>query len=242
MILDERGIKRLSYDWGESDNMVVNKFGYNADIDGTHEDIWTTGGTLTRLSSAETMSVVSTSTADDTGGTGSITIQIEGIDNDWDVLKESVTLNGTGAVTTTGSFLRINRMFITSSGSGQTNAGKITATASSAATVQSTIEIGSGQTEQTQYAVPRGFRVIFTELQVNTNDNAGLEGLFIMNENNKGWRVKRRVFFTAGDVRISLYGEYADEKTDVKVTAKSLTGSNKLVAADYTFYLMRKHS
>ena len=136
MILDERGIKRLSYDWGESDNMVVNKFGYNADIDGTHEDIWTTGGTLTRLSSAETMSVVSTSTADDTGGTGSITIQIEGIDNDWDVLKESVTLNGTGAVTTTGSFLRINRMFITSSGSGQTNAGKITATASSAATVQ----------------------------------------------------------------------------------------------------------
>ena len=242
MIIDEREIKRLAYDWGESANRAVNKFGYNADINGTHEDIWTTGGTLTRLSSAETMSVVSTSTADDTGGTGAITIQIEGIDNDWDILEESVTLNGTGAVTTTGSFLRINRMFITSSGSGQTNAGTITATASSAGTVQAAIGTGAGQTEKTQYAVPRGFRVIFTELQVNTNDNAGLEALFLMNENNKGWRVKRRVFFSAGDVRISLYGEYADEKTDVKVTAKSLTGSNKLVASDWTFYLMRKHS
>ena len=240
MIIDERKIKRLAYNWGEEFNKVVNKFGYNPDINGTHEDIWTTGGTLTRLSSAETMSVVSTSTADDTGGTGAITIQIEGIDNNWDILNESVTLNGTGAVTTTGSFLRINRMFITSSGSGQTNAGKITA--SSAGTVQAAIEIGSGQTEKTQYAVPRNYRVIFTELQVNTNDNAGLEGLFVMNENNKGWRVKRRIFFTSGDVRISMYGEYADEKTDVKVTAKSLTGSNKLVAADYTFYLMRKHS
>ena len=242
MILDEREIKRLAYDWGESANRAVNKFGYNPDIDGSHEDIWTTGGTLTRLSSAETMSVVSTSTADDTGGTGAITIQIEGIDNDWVVLNESLTLNGTGALTTTGSFLRINRMFITSSGSGQTNAGTITATASSAGTVQAAIETGSGQTEKTQYAVPKGFRAVFTELQVNTNDNAGLEGLFLMNENNKGWRVKRRVFFSAGDIRISLYGEYADEKTDVKVTAKSLAGSNKLVAADWTFYLMRKHS
>lgn len=242
MIIDERLLKKAARDYGEGAFNIFNKFGHNSDVNGTFVDIWTTGGDLSRLSSAETMDIVSTSTADDTGGTGAITMRVEGLGNDWSILNEDVTLDGTGTVTTSGSFLRINRMYIVSSGTGQVNAGTITATSSTASTEQARIDTGVGQTEKTQYTVPLGYRVFATELQVNGAEQASMEGIFLANTNNEGWRVKRRVFFPRGDIRISLFGTILDEKTDLKVQAKSIGGANKEVAADWTGYLLKKHS
>ena len=242
MIIDERLLKKAARDYGEPAFNIFNKFGHNSDVNGTFVDIWTTGGSLVRLSSAETMDIVSTSTADDAGGTGARTIRIEGVANDWSILNEDVTLDGTSTVTTSGSFLRINRMFITSSGTGQTNAGTITATSSTASTEQARIDAEVGQTEKTQFTVPLGYRVFAAELQVNAADQSSMEGIFMTNTNNEGWRIKRRLFFPKGDVRVSLFGAILDEKTDIKVQAKSIGGVNKEVAADWTGYLLKKHS
>ncbi len=242
MIIDERLLKKASRDYGEGAYNIIDKFGYNSDINGDFEDIWTTGGNLTRLSSAETMDITSSSTADDVGGTGAITIRIEGLANDWSILNESVTLDGTTTVTTLGSFLRINRMFITSSGTGQTNAGNITATASTAGTEQARIDIGSGQTEKTQYTVPLDYRLFMTKWQCNASDVSTMESIFISNTNNQGWQIKRRAFFPRGDIILSLYGTVFEEKTDVKVQARSIGGVNKLVASDWVGYLLKKHS
>ena len=242
MIIDERLLKKAARDYGEGAFNIFNKFGHNSDVNGTFVDIGTPGGVLSRLSSAETMDIASTSTADDVGGTGAITIRVEGLANDWSILNEDVTRDGTGTVTTSGSFLRINRMFITSSGTGQTNAGTITATSSTASTEQARIDTGVGQTEKTQYTVPLGYRVFATELQVNGAEQASMEGILVANTNNEGWRTKRRVFFPRGDIRVSLFGETFDEKTDLKVQARSIGGVNKEVAADWTAYLLKKHS
>ena len=242
MIIDERLLKKAARDYGEGAFNIFNKYGHNSDVSGTFVDIWIPGGVLSRLSSAETMDIASSSTADDIGGTGAITIRVEGLANDWSILNEDITLDGTTTVTTLGSFLRINRMYITSSGTGQVNAGNITATASTAATVQSKIDADVGQTEQTQFTVPLGYRVFATELQVNGAEQASMEGIFLSNTNNEGWRTKRRVFFPRGDIRISLFGTIFDEKTDIKVQAKSIGGANKEVAADWTGYLLKKHS
>lgn len=242
MIIDERLLKKAARDYGEGAFNIFNKFGHNSDVNGTFVDIWTPGGVLSRLSSAETMDIASTSTADDVGGTGAITIRVEGVANDWSILSEDITLDGTTTVTTSNSFLRINRMYIISSGTGQVNAGNITATASTAATVQARIDADVGQTEKTQYAVPLGYRVFATELQVNGAEQASMEGILVANTNNEGWRTKRRVFFPRGDIRVSLFGETFDEKTDLKVQARSIGGVNKEVAADWTAYLLKKHS
>jgi len=242
MIIDERLLKKAARDYGEGAFNIFNKFGHNSDVNGSFEDIWTPGGVLSRLSSAETMDIASTSTADDVGGTGAITIRVEGVANDWSILNEDVTLNGTSTVTTSNSFLRINRMYITSSGTGQVNAGNITATASTAATIQSRIDANVGQTEKTQYAVPLGYRVFATELQVNGAEQSTMEGILVANTNNEGWRTKRRVFFPRGDIKVSLFGAIFDEKTDIKIQAKSIGGVNKEVAADWTGYLLKKHS
>ena len=55
-------------------------FGHNPDVDtGTDpEDVWETGGNMTLFSSEFLVDIVSTSTADDVGSTGALTIQIFG--------------------------------------------------------------------------------------------------------------------------------------------------------------------
>jgi len=119
-----------------------NKFGYNEDIDTGKESIWSPGGIFVPIVTARTLSVVSTSTADDDGGTGANSIIIYGIDADWKAQTVVVTLDGTTPVVTTETWMGINRMSIYVSGSGGVNAGTITATATTEATDQADIPLG----------------------------------------------------------------------------------------------------
>ena len=108
-----------------------NKWGYNPDIDVGTETVWSVGGTFTPLSSAGTLEVVSSSANDDgdPAGTGAQSIIIYGVDANYEEQTEVVTLNGTTAVTTTNSWLGVNRAAIYLSGSGGINAGDISITA-----------------------------------------------------------------------------------------------------------------
>jgi hypothetical protein len=240
MIIDERLLKLAARDYGEEAFQIFGKFAYNPEVNGTQEDIWSQGGTLTRLSSAATASIVSTSANDTAAGTGARTMLIDGVDNNWNRITETVTLNGTTPVITTKSFLRINRMYITSSGTGQTNAGNITATIT--ATIQASIVAGAGQTEKSQYAVPMGYRFTIAYWNVNSGANSDFEAFLLTNHNNEGWRIRRRLYFTNEDVQISIFSVTVDEKTDIKVTARSLTGTGKPLSTDYIGYLLKKHS
>ena len=48
----------------------IYKFGYNGDVNGTEETIWSQGGIYSYLTSAAQLYVSSSSTADTNGGTG----------------------------------------------------------------------------------------------------------------------------------------------------------------------------
>lgn len=137
---------------------LVHKFGRNPDVDtGTvPEDVWLTGGLMTWPTSAAVVSVTSTDTDDDgnpTSNTGAQTLTIEGLDASFDELTETITLNGTSAVTTTGSFIRINRAFVATTGTYHgNNEGSIVGTISGA--TMFTILAGVGQTQVARYTVP----------------------------------------------------------------------------------------
>lgn len=153
-------------------------FGHNPDVDaGVAEDVWEQGGILARLISAETMNIVSTSTDDDGDpvGSGARTVLISGLNGTFDPVSEVVTLNGTSNVLTSNSYIRVRQLLALTAdlASTNTNKGIITATASSAATVQCTMAVGDGISHQIHYTVPNNKRVLLYKVELNVFKNVG---------------------------------------------------------------------
>lgn len=152
-----------------------NKWGYNVDVDtGSSETIWSPGGTFVPLTSASTLSFVSTSTADITSsGTGAQSIIVYGIDANRLSQTEVIQLNGVTPVVTTSTWLGINRLSIYLSGSGGVNAGKITATAVTGSTVQGEIPVGGGSSQQAIFFSQSDHQVLLDWLLINITRLSG---------------------------------------------------------------------
>lgn len=71
------------------------------------------------------LDISSSSAADAAAGTGARTIDVYGLDKDFILLKETVTLNGQTKVTTVGSFRRVFEIVVATAGTGNANAGDI---------------------------------------------------------------------------------------------------------------------
>lgn len=135
-----------------------NKFGRNADT-ATGDAVWSSSGAYTEPATAEVCNVKSTdNTKDIAGGTGARTIIVTGINELYDVVTETVTLNGTTNVLTTNKYWNIHRAYVATAGTDLTAAGTITITATAAgAPVIGQIAIGANQTQSTVYMVPRNY-------------------------------------------------------------------------------------
>ena len=140
----------------------INKFGYNESVGSSYEVV-SDLGSAHYPTSAAAASIVSASTADTAAGTGARTVEIQGLDGNYEELTEVVTMNGTAAVSTTGSFLRIFRMRVVTAGTGETNAGNITATIGSNV---ARILAGQGQTLMAIYTVTKGKTAFLMKFQV----------------------------------------------------------------------------
>lgn len=153
----------------------VRVFGHNPDVDVGTEDVWEDGGTLTRMTSAETMNIVSTSTDDDGSpvGTGARTVQVDGLDGDFVAASEVVTMNGTTDVLTSNTYIRVSDLMVLTADATATNSnlGIITATASSAATVQAAMGVGDGLSHGIHYTVPAVKTGYLTKVELNVARN-----------------------------------------------------------------------
>jgi len=156
-----------------------NKFGYNLDVDsGGAEIIASWGGTFSRMTSADTLDFVSSSANDDDGGTGVNSIIIYGIDENRDSQTEILTLDGTTTVTTTNQWLGVNRIAIYTCGSGETNAGTITGTATTAGSTQAQMPVATspyfgGVSQQLIFHVPRNHVFLASYLRFGVNKLSG---------------------------------------------------------------------
>jgi hypothetical protein len=135
---------------------TANKFGYNKDLDtgANGETVRPSGGLFTPVTSAQTLNAVSSSAADDTGGTGCSYLRIIGLDADYNELTEDIFLDGTNAVTTTNSFIALNRAVGIFFGSSQNNVGNITITQTTSGTEMGYIIATACITQQLIYTVP----------------------------------------------------------------------------------------
>lgn len=160
----------------------LNVSGSTENVDSaTDTDVWggADNGVATALwvppTEARVHAIVSSSTDDDgdPAGSGAHTVLVSGLDENWDEISETVTLNGTSAVNTTNSYIRINSMEVTAAGSGGVNAGTIKATAATDSTVSCVITIGKGKSLQAIYSVPRNQYVLLNDFYYSMRKGTG---------------------------------------------------------------------
>jgi len=137
-------------------------FGYNPDVDTAEETVWPDGGTVPHPTVASVLKISSSSTDDTSAGTGARTVYIEGLDGNYNVVSETVTLNGQTAVNTSNSYLYVNGFYVISVGSGGANAGNINAgtgvvTAGVPAVLYDIIATGYNNRATGHYCVPAGY-------------------------------------------------------------------------------------
>jgi hypothetical protein len=145
------------------------KFGYNPDVDTQEETVWGNAGDYIWLDSAVTMFVSSTSANDSGTGIGARTILIQGLDEDYNEIEETITLSGQTQVATQLSYLRVYRAFVTLAGSNEGTSGVIYIGSSGStggvpnSSVYASISIGN-QTQIAAYTVPAGYTLYVDEI------------------------------------------------------------------------------
>lgn len=127
----------------------VNKFGLNLDIDtgSTPETIWSNGGVFPFLDVGISMSIKSSVAADALAGTGAQKVRITYYQTDNTEVIVDKDMNGVGLVLIDADTKIVTRIEVIQSGTGLTNAGKLTVvdTATGLVVYQS-VKIGEGQT------------------------------------------------------------------------------------------------
>jgi len=138
------------------------QFGINNTVGQANETIWIGSNQYSFPTSASVLKVSSSSANDAAAGTGARTIQIQGLDANYEAVSETVSLNGQTAVNTTNSYLRVNKMIVLTAGSGGTSAGFIYAgtgdvDAGVPAVIVNQTGLIANETESAFYSVPAGY-------------------------------------------------------------------------------------
>jgi len=212
--------------------------GHNTDLDsGGEEDIWEAGGSLSYLSSEETMNVTSTSTSDDAGQTGALTVLVSGVDGSYDAVSEIVTMDGTSNALTTQAFLRINTLTVLTCGTAGHNVGNITATASSAGTVQCEMDATESLSMNSQFTVPTGKKYYLIRVELNAAKVSGggtpeieFRGLARTSATGPWYRLFDKKMDTGVqdelDIEVPVFSAFG-AGTDVRLTATSDTDNTE---------------
>ena len=225
-----------------SDLGSVEKFGRNPDVDTGSEDLWAAGGTWVGPTTARIHDIVSTSIADDVGSTGAETIRIFGLDANYAFQQEDISMDGQTNVPTVNTYTMIHRMLVLTAGSGATNAGAITATAQTDATVTCQIGIGVAQTQLGVYQIPAGYTGHVIRYGGSTDGTAGVQVDIALVAKPFGgvYNLKHNFTLRAGgssNYAINIpFGIHLTEKTIVKLRA-TVDGANNDVSGSFSLLL-----
>lgn len=223
--------------------LSVYKFGYNPDINGTEETVWSQGGNVVWPAAAFTVFISSSSTADTGAGTGAQTVTVEGLDENYAAQSVTVTMNGQTQVQIgdASGWIRINRAFVATAGSGGTAAGTVYIAATGVSsgvptgTVYASITDGN-QTQMAVYTVPASHTLylddlIFTAAISQANNYATVK----LNTRDFGSNVFRTKFINvlqSNELVVDFEFPLAiPEKTDIECRAVTSNTNNQIGAS-----------
>lgn len=222
-------------------------FGYNPDVDTSEESVWPDGGVVPHPTVASVLKISSTSANDTAAGTGARTVYIEGLDGNYNVVSETVSLNGQTAVDTVNLYLYVNRLYVVTAGSGEENAGVINAgtgvvTAGVPAVLYDLIATGNNNSTTGHYCIPAGYtgymtRGIFTAGQ--TSGSTSVTGKLLQHSPGGLVRVGAVVTLNNGSVQYDFDLPYViPEKNCIGATAIG-SSSNNSVSSMFSICLIK---
>ena len=148
---------------------TVNIYGVQASVTTTYVPVWENASAYTYPASATTMHLASSvNTGADKTGT---TVLIQGLDSTYTSISETLTLNGTTAVVTTKSYLRINSISVASVTSSTMPTGVITLKDLTDTTTYAQIAAGLGRSQMSIYTVPAGYTLYLSRIDAYTSAN-----------------------------------------------------------------------
>lgn len=219
----------------------INKFGYNDEIPTTFELITTPSANVVYPTTAAVVSVVSDDANDDAGDTGARTVSIQGLDADYNLQSDTIELDGTNAVTTTNTYIRVFRAGVETAGSSGGAEGTISF--SIGGNVQCTINPEyDNQTLHAAYTIPAGKTGYLTRLQVtSTKDNkAGMVGFFEREfGTDKVFKVKQLLEVYRNSVAVDFpIPLKLTEKSDLELRGKNLDSGNISLGGTFDLILV----
>jgi hypothetical protein len=228
---------------------AIHKFGRNPDVGNAPETIWMHGGKYQYLAvnSPSTVYAYSANSEDSASGTGARTITIQGLDNNFNEIEETVTVNG---AVSTKTFLRIYRAFVATAGSTSTNVGNVLISTGAGGTGTVLADIGTigtgttfglGQTQLALYTIPAGKTGYLTTWNVGCAPMNNKATVLLKSRELDGVDVP----FRTKDI-VDLVGGYHTqnysiplrfpEKTDIEVVAAG--DSNTIISSSFDIILV----
>jgi hypothetical protein len=162
-----------------------------------------------------------------------VEVTIQGVDASYNELSETVTLNASGTATTTGSFLRVYRAFVSS---GTASAGNITI--ANGGTTYAYIAVADQQTLMALWTVPAGYTAYLFQLDVTafTEQNNKVATIrMLTREFNGVFRTQNKFDAFAGPFHQDIQApQPIPEKTDIEFRAVA-SSSNADLKVSATF-------
>lgn len=178
--------------------------------------------------------IVSDSAQDNVGGSGATTVSVQGLDGDYRLLEEIVTMNGLTPIELPAQFLRVFRVRVITSGSNESNVGNIDVMHGS--TVLARIASNIGTTFMAIYTTPVGHLSYIKTIYIEVGRDMGGQTIMVdaqLRVRTEGtWHVELPIRLDSASIPRLEYsfddpGLHLEEKTDIvwrvtKTTANSI--------------------
>lgn len=215
---------------------TVNIYGYQPLVNNTYIPLWENATAYTYPVAATTMHLASSNAGD------TASIQIIGLDANYNQISETLVLTGTTAVVTTKSYLRINSMQVTV-GSLTNPAGVVTLKDLTDTTIYAQINAGIGRTQMAIYTVPAGYTFYLSRVDANTSLN-GNNSNFMTYRNysispNGVVQVTQQAPFTQLYHAQRVMPRAFSEKTDIQIQMANSAAANAAANVGVEGYLIR---
>lgn len=209
---------------------AIREFGHNGVVAAAWETVHSASTLRTYLAAGERLQITSTDAADDgaPAGDGARTVTIFGLDDNYDLLTETVTMNGVANVLTDASFLRVTGMTVATAGVTGYNEGDITASNNADAIVLDMMEAQHNKSLAAVYTVRAGYTGYITLIMASEASLKGSEfGLWVRLFGGV-WQIRKSIVLLGSSFVLPMSVPLQlPEKTDVEMRCHGiLAGAN----------------